>query len=161
MAVAYPFTTEERIVTLAGQLAVDLRLDDSADAAADLSDAIDVGTADADYYLSTYALTGLQGDEWVANCATFFSVRFLCLRRLNEVPASINKECERREKQLDLVRQGKTRLRVATTRRAMTVTNAHVDLRKFNNQVRTDTSRSTGVAQDYLRPVDNTAPDER
>jgi hypothetical protein len=61
-----------------------------------------------------------------------------------------------------LVRQRKAKApRLAKSRRPATVSNYHVDQRKFNNQVRVDKSRSTGVAQDYRRVVDDTATDER
>ena len=159
MSVPTPFTTSARILQLAGQLAIDLRSDDTTEAAS-IAAAVDVGTADADFYLSVYSLAGLAADEWVADCATFFGVRYLCFRRLNELPASIQKECERREKQLDLVAQGKRRLRIAKTRRPAVVTNYCDDLRRYNNQIRVDTARSTGVAKNYVRPTDPTAPND-
>lgn len=162
MSVPYPYTDEARIVTLAGQMAIDLRLDDSVDAAADLDSAIDIGTIDTDIYLTPrYAQNLAAQDEWVAQNATFFAVRFLCLRRLNEMTEGLRKECERREKILMLVKQGKFALRIANSRRAVVVTGYNVVLRDYNNQVKVDRSRSTGIAKGYLRPTDNTAPDNR
>lgn len=162
MAVATPYTTESKIVTLAGQLGVDLRLDDSVDAADDLQDAIDVGTTDADFYLQRYSQTALAASEWVQWTSTYFAVRFLCQRRLNEVPKSLKDECERREKLLQLILDRKANVpRVAASRRPVAVNNYHVDTRQYNNQIRVDKSRTTGVAEDYRRPIDETAPDER
>lgn len=164
MAVATPYTTAALVTRLVGQLGVDLREDDAADGTESglyMQDAVDVGTSDLDFYLSQYLQAGIAADEFCQRCATFFAVRYLCMRRLNEVPGGVLKECERREKMLELVRTGRARLRIAKTRRAATVTNHVVDLRRFNNQVRTDRNRSTGVAQDYVRPMDPSSPDER
>lgn len=162
VAVETPYTTEALITRLVGQLGIDLRDDDAADGTEEalyMQDAVDVGTADVDFYLSQYLQSGIADNTFCQQCATFFAVRYLCLRRLNDVPESILKECERREKMLELVRTGKARLRIAKTRRAATVTNHAVDLRRANNQVRVDTNRSTGVAQDYRRRTDDAAPD--
>ena len=163
MAVDTPYTDESRIVSLLGQMGIDLRLDDSVDAASDLSDAIDVGTMDLDYYLADrYAAADIAGSEWCMQQATFFAVRWLCVRRGNGPPAEFEKEMKRREDQCELIRERKANVpRLAHSRRPGVVTNHKVDLRRWNNQVRTDTTRSTGQAQGYNRPTDNTAPDDR
>lgn len=161
MAVEYPYTTAERVTKLAGQLGVDLRLDDSADADADLEWAVDTSTAELEFYLARYAQVDCAASEWVIAHATYFAVRVLCQRRLNDVPESVEKEWVRREKQLMLVQQRKADApRLARSRRPVAVTNYVVDLRRFNNQVRVDRTKSTGVAKDYRRP-DAHAPDDR
>lgn len=162
MAVEYPYTTAILITKLAGQLAVDLRLDDSADADDDLEFAIDTGTVDVDFYLQQYSQADAADNIWVQQHATWMALRALCQRRLNDVPESILKECERREKQLMLVLQRKAPApRLAKTRRPGVVSNYTTDLRRYNNQGRVDGPRSTGLAEGYQRPTDPTAPDDR
>lgn len=165
MAVEYPYTTEARVLLLAGQLGVDLRLDDadeSDDYADAMSWAIDAGTVEVDGYCQQYSQADLAASAWVMTHADYFALRALCQRRLNDVPESLAKECERREKQLMLVLQRKFPVpRVAKSRRPVAVTNYNVDLRKYNNTIGVDKTRSTGVAQDYKRPVDDTVVDER
>lgn len=162
MAVETPYTTEELIRSLIGTLGMDLRLDDSPDAANDLQDAIDVGTSDLDFYLSRYAAADIADSVWAQWHATYFAVRFLCERRLNEVPTGLEAACERRMVELTKIQEGKAKApRMPNTRRPIAVSNYNVDLRKFNNKIRTDRSQSTGVAQDYNRPIDETAADDR
>ena len=162
MAVDYPYCTEADVTALAGQLAIDLRLDDSADPAADLEWAIDDSTVSLDFYLETYSQADLATSDWVRVNATYFALRSLCLRRLNDVPESLAKECERREKMLELVRQRKANVpRLSKSRRPAVVTGYTTDMRRPNNQIRVDTTKSTGVAKDYQRPNDPSAPDYR
>ncbi len=162
MAVEYLYCTEGDITALAGQLALDLRLDDSADSAADMLWAQESGTSEVDTYLSRYSQAACAESDWVQKHATWFALRTLCMRRLNDVPESVEKEWARREKQLMLVQQRKMDApRLAHTRRPAAVTNYTVDLRRFNNQVRVDKTKSTGIARDYNRPTDPSAPDDR
>lgn len=160
-----PYTTEALITRLIGQLGLDLRADDSPDidTATDyMEDAIDTGSADLDFFLSRYAAADIASNNWCQQHATWFAVRRWCLRRLNDVPKSVLDECKRREDQLMLVLQGKVPApRLARSRRPVAVTNYHADQRRFNNQVRVDRNRSTGVAKDYRRVDDPSSPDER
>lgn len=152
------YTTAARVVRLAGQLAIDLRTDD-ADAATLLSAACDFASAQIDFYCGRYAQSELQGSRWVATAADFIAVRWMCFRRLNEVPGSIDKEwTDDLRPQLEQIQQGKASVPgAAASRRPVAVSNYHVDLNLRNKQVRTDRSRSTGVAQGYSRPTDLTA----
>lgn len=165
MAVDYPYTTEARVLLLAGRLGVDLRLDDVAETGLDddaTEWAIGVGTVEVDGYCQQYAQADLAASAWVMTHADYFALRALCQRRLNDVPEALAKECERREKILMLVLQRKFPVpRVAKSRRPVVVSGYNVDLRRPNNTVRTDRSRSTGVAEGYKRPTDQTAPDNR
>lgn len=156
------YTTAAAVTELAGQLAVDLRTDDT-DLDTAVAAAIDFASGEVDFYCSRYAQAELAANRWVANTAAFIAVRWLCLRRLNEVPKAVQAEWEDDLKpKLEAVQQGKASVpRAAATRRPGTVTNYHVDLRRFNNQGRVDRNRSTGQARDYKRPTDPTAPDNR
>jgi hypothetical protein len=58
MAVEYPYTSEDAIIALAGQLAIDLRTDDVPDLDAHMEAAIDTGTSDLDFYLADYSQAG-------------------------------------------------------------------------------------------------------
>lgn len=163
MAVPYPFTSEAELVSLAGQQALDLRLDDSIDAADDLEYAIDSGTDDTIFYLQDrYSVSLASLNTWVRKCATWFALRSLCQRRLNDVPQSVTDECTRREKQLQMILERKAVVPgLANTRRPVAVSTYTVNLRKYNNTIETVPSKSTGIAEGYTRPIDETAPDDR
>ncbi len=158
----YPYTTAGRIVALAGQLAVDLRTDDGVEADLEAA-AIEYGTNQVDFYCQRYECADLAGSTYVQNVATFIAVMWLCQHRLNGVPKPIWKTWkEIHEPQLEMILKGSAKVpRIDTTRRAAVVTNYHVDRRRYNDQIRVDPTRSTGVALNYLRPLDDTAPDNR
>lgn len=155
------YTTAGAIAELAGQLALDLRTDDD-DGPSLVTAAIAAATSRVDFYCGRYPMADLAASAWVNDVATFVAVRWLCMRRLNEVPASIEQEWEERREELELIRQGKAAVpRVAVSRRPGTVTNRTVDLRRFNNQTRQNGPMSTGAGSGYPRPTDPTAPDQR
>lgn len=156
------YTDAKAITDLVGQLAVDLRTDD-VEAAEFLDEAIDHGSSEIDFYSQgKYVASDLAANRWVKDAATAFAVEKLCMRRLNAIPESAVAWADRYREKLQGVLDGKWNIPgCSRTRRAVTVTNQHVDLRRPNNQVRTDTTRSTGVAKNYNRPTDPTAPDSR
>jgi hypothetical protein len=162
MPVENPFTDSDKILSVVGRLGLGLRLEDAADQDAVLDDVIDEATGEIYFYLMRYAPADIAANNWAVWHATWFAVRALCRRRLNDVPKSVEEEWARRQKQLELVQQNKARAPgLANSRRPAAVTSYHVDLRRFNNQVRVDKARSTGRAEGYIRPVDNAAPDDR
>jgi hypothetical protein len=151
------YTTADAVTALAGQLAVDLRTDDG-DAGDLLAAAIDYASGRVDFYCARYSQTELAASRWVQGVATFIALRWLCLHRLNEVPASIAEEWDERKAELEQIQNGTgTVPGAANSRRPLSVTNYHVDLRRTNRQVRVDRDRSTGLAQGYSRPTDPTA----
>ena len=156
------YTTAEKVTLLAGAIAVDLRTDDD-DATDLLIEAVNYATGQVDFYCSRYSAAELAANQWVQDVATFIAVRWLCMHRLNKPPRSIKAEWEDTLKpQLERIQEGKADVpRAAESRRAVTVTTQRVDLRKANNQIVTDRSRSTGAAQGYRRPTDYNAPDQR
>lgn len=154
------YTTSTEIEHLAGSVGVDLRTDDGVEATL-VQEAVDYAGGEVDYYCQG-KFSSLDGIQYVRNAATHFALEWLCLRRLNSVTESLAKACDRYREQLTRVLEGKAMIPgAARSRRPVTVTNQVVDLRRFNNQVRTDTTRSTGVARGYVRPTDPTAPDQR
>lgn len=155
------YTTAAEIDELAGTLAVDLRTDDGTEA--DLvAEAINYASGRIDFYCARYAQAELAVNQWVKGVATFIALRWLCMRRLNDLPKSIEAEWQERKAELQMILDRTAEVpRAARSRRPVTVTNHHVDLQKRNNQVRVDRARSTGVADGYVRPTDDTAPDQR
>ncbi|VTT96560.1 : DUF1320 [Gemmataceae bacterium] len=154
------YSSDTEMQNLAGQVAVDLRTDDAVTATL-LQAAIDYAGGEVEFYCQgRFSL--LDTVQYARNAATAFALEWLCMRRFNAVVEPLTKMCDRYREQLTKVAEGKFTIPgAARSRRQVTVTNQVVDLRRFNNQVRTDRSRSTGVAKGYVRPVDYNAPDER
>lgn len=155
------FSSIAEMTNLAGQVAVDLRTDDAAPAAELMQAAIDYAGGEVEFYCQgKFGL--LDSVQYVRNAATAFALEWLCMRRLNAVTDALTKMCDRYREQLGKVAEGTFTIPgAARSRRAATVANQAVDLRRFNNQVRTDTTRSTGVAKGFRRVTDGNAPDER
>jgi hypothetical protein len=154
------YTSSDEIVTLAGQTGLGLRTDDAA--GADLAAAaVAYATGEVDFYAQG-RYSGLDLVQYARNAATHFALEWLCLRRMNSVPESLAAACERYRQNLTLVAEGKLRMPGGVaSRRPVTVSTPVVDLRRFNDQNRVDTTKSTGAAKNYPRPTDPTAPDQR
>lgn len=159
---ATPYTTATQIDLLAGTMAVDLRTDDGVEATL-VAQAIDYASNQIEFYCSRYSVTELAANGWVQDAATIIALKWLCLRRLNSVPDGIKAEWEEVFlPQLTKILEGKATVpRAATARNPVSVTNHSTDLRRLNNQIRVDRSRSPGVADGYVRPMDIMAPDQR
>lgn len=155
------YTDNDHVTAIIGQYGVNLRTDDGS-----LDDlmgfAFAYATTQVDFYCARYDADDLADNAWVQNIAAFFAVKYLCLRRLNAVASSIAKELKDVViPQLELIQMGEAPVpRIDQPRRPVAVDNYHVDQRQFNNQVRVDPSRSTGVTE-LPRSVDWTAPDQR
>lgn len=149
------YTTAAEVSDLAGELAVDLRTDDGSELAL-MAAAIDYASGRIDFYtIPPYSQLVLAGSRWVRDVATVFALHWLCLRRLNEAPKSLESDREERLEELKLIQEGKAQVPgVARSRRPVTVTNQRIDLRRFNNNPRSDRARSTGAPGDYRRPTD-------
>lgn len=156
------YTTAARIILKAGPLAVELRTDDD-DADAILTQCCQTATNQVDWYCEKYSQTELAANGWIQDAATVYATMELCKHRLNPIPGELQKEWDEDYLvKLDAIQKGKAVVpRAATSRNPASVTNYAVDLRRPNNQVRVDRSRSTGQAQDYTRPTDQNAPDQR
>lgn len=150
------------VIALAGDLALDLRNDD-VDFDTQMIAAISWASGRIDYYCAKYGEDVLAVNRWVNGVTTFLAVYWHCIHRLNDVPKSIQKMWDDEYKpELQAIQKGTADVpRAVTSRRPVAVSNYNVDLRRANNQVRTDRTRSTGVSQGYVRPTDNTAPDDR
>ncbi len=157
------FTSQDAINRYAGTLGVDLRMDDAADPTVLYQEAIGYAKGEVLFYgQNRYEEDDLATSQFVENVATAFATEWLCERRLNATPETLFAKCERYRQQLQLVLERKAEIPgIPRSRRAVVVTNQNVDLRKANNQIRVDKSRSTGVVTGYPRVVDETAPDQR
>lgn len=155
------YTDSDHITAIVGQYGVNLRTDDGTLATL-IDDAIAWGTTQVDFYCSRYEADDLAANEWVKNVAAFVAVQWLCLRRLNSVPRSIADVWKETIKpQLELIQMGEANVpRLDRSRRPIAVDNYHVDQGRFNNQVRVDRTKSTGVTE-LRQSIDVTAPDQR
>lgn len=166
---AFAYTTAQDVYNLAGEMAIDLRTDDNATipnapSVDDLIDgAIDYASGRIDFYcLTKYSGAELASNRWCRGIATLLALHYLCRRRLNEVPSSLQTEWEERLEELKAVQKGTAVVPgAARSRRPAVVSTPSVDLNRRNNQVRVDPNRSTGVAKDYRRSTDTNAPDCR
>ena len=136
---------------------------DDADYLTLIEDAIDYAGGEVDQYCQgKYLQSDLSNSQYVNNVATSFALEWFSLRRFNTVSESLSEMCDRYRDMLEKVLEGRAVLaNVPRSRRPVTVTTRVVDLRRFNNQVRTDRTKSTGVAKGYIEPIDPTAPDNR
>lgn len=154
------YSSAAEIDRLAGATGVGLRTDDGVEATL-VQEAIDYAGGEIDFACQG-RYSAVDQVQWVRNCATHLALEDLCRRRLNSVPESLAARCDGYREQLRAVAGGQLAVPgAARGRRPVTVTNSTVDNRRFNNQVRVDRSRSTGVAKDYTRPTDPNAPDNR
>lgn len=153
------YTTPQAVTDLAGELAVELRTDDGSDQTemdGFVDSAIEYASSRIDFYIGgRVAASELAVNRWVAGVATVFALHWLCLRRLNSAPGALETERTERLEELKLIQQGKAQVPgAARSRRPITLTNQRVDLNRPNHQIRTDRTRSTGVAKDYPRRTD-------
>lgn len=161
-AVTVPaLTSAARVTDLIGALGIDLRTDDVDDPGVSMDYAIEQASYDVYFYLSAFDATAVSLSVWVQNNATWFAVKYLCQRRLNDVPKSVLDEVKAREEKLQLVLERKVNPGLPRSRRGAVLSNYVVRLRDPNNQIKVDRTRSTGTARDYRRPTDETAPDYR
>jgi hypothetical protein len=159
---ANEYTTSTEMEALAGELGIDLRSDDADQS--DLSDrAVLYAGGRIDFYCQDrYLASDLALSQYVRDAATAFGLQWWAMRRMNSVPESLASMIDQYIKELTLVLEKRAGIpRTPTSRRAVVTSNQNVDLRRANNQVRVDRSRSTGVAKGYNRVVDQTAPDQR
>ena len=154
------YTDADHIANIIGQYGVNLRTDD-ADGQTLTTAACTYATTQIDFYCGKYDADDLAANEWVMQVAAFVAVRWMCMRRLNSVPKGIADEWKDNLKpQLELIQMGEAVVpRIDQPRRAVAVDNYHADQRYFNDQVRVDTSRSTGVTE-LPRRTDWTAPNQ-
>lgn len=136
-----------------GQLGITLRTNDDPGA---LSDCLESAAAEVNFYLQNlYTPSALAGSEWVKRASRDIAVRFLCMRRLNSVPKSVQSQYEETIQKLDVIGSGKKNLPDAPAR--------HANVPVLSNQrthlwphprVVTERVTSTGTPSGYA-PMDD------
>lgn len=101
------YCTDNDVVLRLSQEAVNLRLDDLSGA----GDYIEEASAEIDMMLlGRYPAARLAANPWVKFCCRSIACEFLCIRRGQDIPASIATDCERYRAQLALIASGAIRL---------------------------------------------------
>lgn len=155
------YTTAEKIQRRMSTIAVDLRLDDLEDQAIEQTAAYDQVIEDASvevngYCLTTYSAAALAASPWIEKKTRDIAIYFLCLRRLNKAPASVQAEYEKALADLERVQAGEIRIPDAPQSRATVpvMSNQGVRLDPVPHTV-VDRNRSTGpVPQGYVQQVE-------
>jgi len=91
------------VIARLSQVAAELRTDDIpiADVTVNVGDCIDEASAEIDAMLSAqYPSAQLANNRWIKYCCRAISCEFLCIRRGQDVPASVAADCERYREQL-------------------------------------------------------------
>jgi hypothetical protein len=103
--------------------------------------------------LQRYTVAVCVASTWVRWCTAYLSARYLCLRRNNPVPESLQAECEQFERELAAIFASKAHLiaddGMAAPKFDMTptVTNYTIDSRYARSKVRRIPTTSTGGSQ--------------
>jgi phage gp36-like protein len=147
--VAIPYCTEAEITRFFGADGVLNNADNDGDDAADaevVNDCINQATMEINLYAQQrYAPADLATDTLINRWATVIATRFLCQRRGNTVPASIESEWERVELKLERIAAGLLQLPGLALRSDMrpSMTNLEIDRRHRNNKIRRTPTNST------------------
>jgi phage gp36-like protein len=150
-----PLTTQVRIESRFGQIAVDLRTDDDIGS---IDEIINDATVEASGYLSRmYSDTQLQSSSWVELKVRDIAVFLLCCRRGNEAPHSVQVAYDKAIADLTRVQTGEMTIPDAATRKAAapTLTNQRVRVYPAPHIVNVPHS-STGDPQGYPQNDDRT-----
>lgn len=148
---ATPYCTAAQLATRMSATGVALRTDD--DATGD-DIAIDEASIEIDGYLRLmYTPAVLATSDWVRKKCVDLATYFLCIRRLNNVPRSVELVYDKAIKDLEKVQSGQMQIADIPMRSAMvpTLSNQRVRLKPFP-QVVTEPGRSTGEQGDGYVP---------
>jgi hypothetical protein len=94
------------------QFGIDHRIDDDEDAAiaaeeeAFLTQSIDEGTAQINFYMYRYRRPTLVGNEWLRHCNAYLAACNVSLRRVNGVHPDLATRCNRYYEQLADIKEG-------------------------------------------------------
>lgn len=136
------------VVARAGEAGVTLRTDDDPNT---IDDVLEAAAVDVDFWLGpVYSQTALAGSEWVARACRDIAVRYLCLRRLNAVPKSVELRYQEVLELLKLLASGARQLPDAAARKANApvLSNQRTHLSP-HPRVTTERPASTGVPAGY------------
>lgn len=148
MAVSPTYTTQTKIERRISSTGVSLRIDDDANS---LTSTIEDATTEVNGYCQLlYTTTALAASEWIAMKTTDIALYFLCMRRANPVPHSVQVRYDKAIADLEKVHSGVWLVPDAPTRQAAvpTLSNQRVRLQPIPRTV-TEMGRSTGTQEGY------------
>ena len=138
------------MVLLFSQQGIDAFGDHDGDGVADdgvTTDCIDQATEMLNLYCQQYSVTGLAASKLVNRWCTVLAVFYLCERRGNQPPDSLQAEYERIIATLEAIHQGRIRLRVAmNVNTSPSFSNMTIDRRWPFSRVRVVPQSSDGIA---------------
>lgn len=151
------YCTSADVALYASDLAVELRTDDASDVSA-LAQAVGRASADIEMYCFRYDPESLALSSWVNSKCITLAVWWLCGRRLNSRPESVQQEYEEAKEQLLAVQKGLAQVPGAPMGKGSvpTLTQQRVDLQRYPG-MRTQLPLSTGKAAGYIQRTDPTA----
>lgn len=132
-----------------------LRIDDDATAT---TWAIEEASVDVYGFAALqYEEADLVASNWITRIAARLAAWYVCIRRGNPVPKSIDRIKESAWEQLEQVETGKKKIPDAPMRKelAPVLSNLRVKMRPFP-RTQVEVNRSTGTAEGYVRFVDQT-----
>lgn len=153
MAVSPVYTTREKLEKRMSAVGVDDRIDDDLTS---LTEVIADATVEVNgYCLTQYSATQLAASDWIQKKTLDVACFFLCLRRNNPPPQSVQFMYEKAIADLELVRAGSIRIPDAATRKAAapTLSNQRVNLWPHPHVV-TIPHSSTGNPEGYDQSTD-------
>ena len=141
-----PFTTEAAMIFRMSQIAHDLRLDDETDIPDTIAQVIADASVEVLMYCGVlYSVPALQGSAVIEKCTREIAIYYLCLRRLNKPPASVQAQYDKTIEYLEKIQAGKMILPDAAQSRASAPTLSQPGVREdMMPAVVIDSSRSTG-----------------
>ena len=143
-----PLTTQARIEARAGQMGVDLRIDDDIGS---ITDAIADATVETKGYVSRlYSDDQLALSNWVELKVRDIALYFLAIRRGNPAPDSVQAAYEKAIADLTAVQDGQTQIFDISMNKttAPVLTNQRMNVYPFPNIVNVQ-SRTTGNPEGY------------
>lgn len=119
------------VETRLSTLAVDLHTDDMA--LPSVADCLNEASADIDFWLgNAYKPAYLATNNWVSFCCRSLACYFVCIRRGNEPPASVQADYEKYLEMLKLIASGEHKLpTVPTSPGGMAVSNQTYDNNRY------------------------------
>lgn len=155
MAITQPYSTRQKLENRLSQVGVDLRIDDDISTA---TECLNEATIEVQgYCLRLYSNAQLLASDWVTLKTTDIATYFLCGRRGNDIPPSVQARYEKAIADLEKVQTSAMTIPDAakSSASAPTLTNQRVRLWPIPHVVSTE-HNSTGNPSGYERSEDPT-----
>lgn len=130
---------------------VSLRVDDDATATADCIEEASSDIIGACF--PRYTEAGLSASRWITRRAIWLSAYYLCIRRNNPCPKSLQKRYDEIQDELTAIRDDGRAVPNASEAKenVPVVSGQRVSMAPIPNRITTEPSRSTGTPEDYTR----------